>query len=68
MLPPQVRVELGVMAMKKYSAFHKSSALLEPHHNILDACGGEGVVPLYRDAVDIFYSPSRLGPLTFTVY
>ena len=28
-------VDLGAMAMKGYSAFHKAPALLEPHHQII---------------------------------
>ena len=32
MLPLQARVDLGAMAMKRYSAFPKAQALLEPHH------------------------------------
>ena len=35
MLPLQVRVDLGVMAMTGYSAFSKAAALLELHCNIL---------------------------------
>ena len=31
----RARVELGVMAMKGYSAFPKTLALLEPHHQIV---------------------------------
>ena len=31
-LPLRVRVDLGAMAMKGYSAFPKAPALLEPHH------------------------------------
>ena len=34
MLPPRGWVDLGAMAMKRCSAFHKASALLEPHHQI----------------------------------
>ena len=33
--PLQARVELGLMAMKVYSAFLKDPALLEPHHQIV---------------------------------
>ena len=35
MLPLQVRVDLGVMVMKRYSAFPKAPALLEPHHQMV---------------------------------
>ena len=34
-LPLQDSVGLGAMAMKGYSAFPKASALLEPHHQIV---------------------------------
>ena len=30
-LPLRVRVDLGAMAIKRYSAFPKAPALLEPH-------------------------------------
>ena len=33
-LPLQVRVDLGAMAMKGYSSFPKAPELLEPHHQI----------------------------------
>ena len=35
MLPLQVRVDLGTMAMKEYFAFPKAPALLEPCHQIV---------------------------------
>ena len=34
MLPLRVRVDLGAMAMKRYSAFPKAPALLKPHHQL----------------------------------
>ena len=34
-LPLQARVDLGVIAMKEYSAFPKAPALLEPRHQIV---------------------------------
>ena len=34
-LPLRVRVDLGEMAIKGYSAFSKAPALLEPHHQIV---------------------------------
>ena len=51
-----------------YSAFSKSPALLEQHHQIFlcyiqDTRWGEGVLPLCGDAVGVFYIPSRLGNL-----
>ena len=59
----QVRVDLGEMVMKKYSTFPKAPRL-EPQHqmvycHIQDTRWG-GVFPLYRVAVDVFYSSSRL--------
>ena len=35
MLPLRARVDLGAMAMKGYSAFPKTPALLEPHHQMV---------------------------------
>ena len=68
MLPLQARVDLGAMAMKRYSAFPKAPALLEPHHQIVkchiqDTCW-RGVLPLCREAVGVSFSPSRLGNKT----
>ena len=64
-----VRVDLGVMAMKRYSASPKVPALLKPHHQIVlchirDTCWG-WFLPLYRDAVGVFYSPRRLADQTW---
>ena len=60
----RARVDLGAMAIKGDSAFPKAPALLEPHHQI-DSCYKQyvygGVLPLCRNAVVVFYSPSRLG-------
>ena len=52
--------------MKGNSAFPKASALLETHHHIFvlypeHSLVGWGVLPLYREEVRIFYSPSWLG-------
>ena len=33
--PLQARVDLGALAMKAYTAFPKSPAFLEPHHQIV---------------------------------
>ena len=33
--PFRARVNMGVMAMKGYSAFPKAPVLLEPHHQIV---------------------------------
>ena len=35
MIAPWARVDLGEIAMKRYSAFPKAPALLEPHHQIV---------------------------------
>ena len=52
------------MAIKIYSAFPKAPALPEPHHQIIlchiqDTHWGKSY-PFCSDAVDVFYSPSRL--------
>ena len=65
MLPFRVRVDLGMMAMKGYSVLSKASALLERHHQII-LCHIRtfvvgGILPLSREAVGVFYCPSRLG-------
>ena len=64
----RVRMDLGAMALKEYFAFPKVPALLEPHNQIVschmqDTCWG--VLPLWREAVGIFYRPSRLGMQIF---
>ena len=61
-LPRRNRVDLGAMTIKGYSAFPKTPALLEPHHQIAycHTLFG-GVLPLCRGAVCVFYSPSRLS-------
>ena len=59
MLPLQASVDLVVMPMKAYSAFLKASA-----SNCLVSYPGHlfgGGLPLYSDAVRVFYSPSQLG-------
>ena len=58
-------VDLGTMAMKRYSAFPKAPTSLEPHHQIVwchiqNTLRGV-VLPLGRGAVGVFYSLSRLG-------
>ena len=45
-----VRLDMGVMSMKEYSAFPKAPALLEPHHQIVlghiqDTCWRWGSYP-----------------------
>ena len=49
------------MAIKGYLTFPKVLAILEPHHHPEHSL--EGVLPLCRDAVGVFYSPVRLGKL-----
>ena len=57
--------DLGAMAIKGYSAFLKAPALLKPQHQIVNVISKTfvvgGVLPLCRDAVSVFYSPSWLG-------
>ena len=45
----------GRMAMKRFSAFPKALALLEPYH----LGHSEGILLLCRDAVCVLYSPSH---------
>ena len=65
MLPLRARVDMGAMAMKGYSAYSKSLSLPLLHHHIIDSHMQDirwwGVLPLWREAVGVFYSPSRLG-------
>ena len=70
MLPLRVRVNLGAMAMKGYSAFPKALALLDLTIRLFSVIcrtlinGGGGVLPLCRDSVDVLYShptTSQLG-------
>ena len=71
MLQLWARVDLGAMVMKGYSTFPKAPALLEPHHPII-LCQSRtfigGVLPLCREAVGVFYSPSRLGNASMFVF
>ena len=63
MLPVRVRVELGAIAMKEYSAFPKVPGL-EPHHRIFSFISRTlvwGVLLICRDAIGVFYSSSRLS-------
>ena len=59
-------VNLGAMAMKEYGAFPPNSSITGDSSSdclvsyYQDTCLG-GVLPLRRDAVGVFYSPSRLG-------
>ena len=63
MLPRRARVDLGAMAMKGCSAFPKvitgtSSSDCLVSYNQDTHCG---VLPRCREAVGVFYSPSRQG-------
>ena len=69
-LPLQVRVDLGVMTMKRYFIFSKTPRL-ETHNQIVschiqDTHWGK-FLPLCRDAVSIFYSPSQVGSILFNI-
>ena len=65
-LPLWFMMDLGAMAMKGYSAFPIAPVLLEPHYQIVHChirtLVGE-VLPLFREAVGVFYSPSQLADL-----
>ena len=57
-----------VMEIKEYSTFSKASELQRHHQiqfsvtlNCIFRTLVESVLPLSRDAVGVFYSPSRLG-------
>ena len=62
MLPLRVWVGLGVMVMKEYSTFVKTPGLGLHHQiqfNVLTQTLEGGVLLLCRDAVCVFYCPSR---------
>ena len=65
MLLLRARVDLGVKAMKRYSAFPKAPAILEHLtirlFSIISRTLVGGFVTVYRGAVGVFYSPIRLG-------
>ena len=63
MLPLQARVDLGAMAMKNYSAFPKTPALLEPHHRIVSYqdTRWRSPTPLLRCSLCILH-PQLTGP------
>ena len=64
MLPLWARGDLGAMAIKWYSSFPKAPVLLEPHQQIIKCHiqnTREGVLPLCRDAVNVFYNSNWLG-------
>ena len=69
-LPPWVRVDLEVMAMKGYSVFPKAPALLEPHYLIVEChiqatrFGEGGLIHLQRCSQCILQS--QLSGLGFT--
>ena len=62
-LPFWDRVDLRAMTIKGYPTFPKAPRL-EPHHQIV-LCHNQdthwGVLPLWRDALSVFYSPSQRG-------
>ena len=56
MLPLQVRVDLGAIALKEYSQFPKASKQ-KPAHQMISVISGHsfsGVLLTYRDAVSVF--------------
>ncbi len=64
MLPPRARVDLGAMAIR--GTLH--SPKLQNYWNltirlfsVISRTLVGGVLPLCREAVGVFYSPSRLG-------
>ena len=63
-LPILIRVVLRVMAMKEYFIFPKDSGL-EPVYqmqfSIIPRTLIERVLPICRDAVNVFYSPGQPG-------
>ena len=58
------------MAMKEYSMFPKALALLELQHQIV-SCHIQDTrweyLPLCKDAVGVFYSPSRLSKQSWRI-
>ena len=59
-------MNLRAMAMKGYCTFPKAPALLKPHHQIVCVISGhslEGILPLCRYAVSVFYSPADWADL-----
>ena len=65
-LPLRARVDLGAMAMNGYSAFTKHYRNLSIR--LFSVISRTHILPLCRDAVGVFYSPSRLGKCTGWVY
>ena len=63
-----LRVGVDLEVIKGYSTFFKALALLKPNHQIvlydMQDTILRGVLPLCRDAIGVFYSPSRLRNLT----
>ena len=69
----QFSVDLEVMAMKRHSTIAKTPRLVLHHQTV--ECDSQitrlrGLLPLYRDVVNLFYSPRRLDELisTYTFY
>ena len=71
MLLLRVRVNLRVMTMKGYSAFHKAPVLLEPRHQLVSCHIQDthrvGILLLCSYAVSVFYSPSRIFSLAHAI-
>ena len=63
-------MDRGMMAINGYSAFPKAPALLEPSDGLVLYPGHSlgGVLPLCRDAVDVFYSASWLGNMYICMF
>ena len=63
-LPLRPKVDLGAMAMKEYSPIPHSSSITEASLSCCLVSYAEhslgGVLPFCRDAVGVFYCPSRL--------
>ena len=64
-LPLRIRVDLGVMAINWYTLHFPK---VQPYRNltirlfiVIDGTLVGGILPLCRDTIDVFYSPSRLG-------
>ena len=66
------RVDLGAMAMEGYFEFPEAPALLMRHHQIIcvsygTCIDGAGVLPHFRDEVDVFYCLRWLGFKLFCI-
>ena len=50
MIPLLARVDLGAMAMKRYTAFSKAPILREPHIRLFSVISGHSLVEFYSSA------------------